>query len=922
MRKGYLHVYFPDDGGWERYDVQSDGRLLRMQLDAAKPMGIGNAACKRFNNSADTLLLKLDAKQHPICWIGFSDVAWTQKVRDIVKKPENISRYMTQVDASNLGASALQGIDAQHITNLVAGFQTRPQTDTLAREAYPRPASSIPAQSVFDSMAAANRRYSLSGNITGLLLALPDDVGIATQLNFARNMAYLDIMGEGEGYTELDRQKMNTAALLDNIKESSSEAWSRIEDNIKLDEFNNYREKFLRCWESTKNFHTYSADYTMWMQHLHSQRLYLLFDDTQEQPGKKLSQIAADLYEGCGMTEKEFNGVLLPQLQADANAVEQLFWRGAAANQTALIDQLLNPAVDKTLMEGKKKFDEVSEQIAMLKEVSAAKAEAAKTNQESWARLSRVLASRARRLHDADPKAFRRTMRRIQAITLQTEGLGILERQVRTDASGYLTQLRGAIGDKDPATAKIKYTPRNSGQIAAMSELLTSTWKAGQPMPRGLETAVTQLNLAADELPASTVIEIKESAATAKSLHAALRLNAGLAALQAFSLVNSLRALNIDLAEAQAKGPNWDRLSKDIGEVSAAILGLASGAIEAVAITYQLAADGTKTVRFWKLSRAAGFVGMLGAAVEGGFQIYDGVSLWREDNEWAGGIKVGAGVFSAGSGVLAYAATRILAREAIKRAALGTAAEMAVGAAAASSAARGGAIVASEAPPVALWLSIASAALWITSVGLDTWSKYFTTVPLEKWADRSYLGNRTGKWGPAFTTGIAELHSLLRQLYAIKVDKPSALDLRLKFEIQVPVWGNASRIDLLVKQGSKVLRSYAYENSSAATTQGKWQLQLKNERPDELFNGYGEAVGEGAKFTIEVGDQSLSGALTKAITNMVAPMLMARAFSDVPTIEVAYWPNLAAYPGFKIDDRSTEDVEKAEVEKAQRAGKR
>jgi len=920
LRKGYLHVYYPDDSSWERYDIQSDGRLLRMQLDAARPMGIGDAACKRFVNGVDALLFKVNSKQHPVFWIGFSDVAWTRKIRDLVKQSDNLSRYMTQVDTANHAGSPMQAIgDARFITDIVAGFQTRPQTDTLAREAYPRSRSSVPAETLFDSMASANQRYDPQGNIAGLLLPLPDTVGIVTQLNFARNLAYLDIMGEGEGYSDLDRQKMNTAALLDNIKESSSDAWSRIEDDIKLDEFESYREKFFRCWDSQRNFQTYSADYMMWMEHLHSLQLHQLFDSDHIQTCLSLSRIAADVYEGCGMTEKEFDNILLPQLQADADAAEQLFWRGATANEPSLLGQLTNPAVDKTLLEGSKKFGEVSEQIGLLNDVSAAKAKAAQMNRESWARLSRVLASRARRLHDKDPKTFRRTMRRIQAVTLQTEGLGILEHAPHTDASGYLTQLRGAIGSKDPATAKIKYTPRNNGQIAALSELVVTTWRAGQPMPKGLETAVTQLNLAVDELPASTIIEVKESVATAKSLHGALRLNAGLAALQAFGLVNSLKALSIDLAEAQAKGPNWERLSKDIGEVSVAMLGLAAGAIEAVAITNQLAANGTKTVRFWKLSRTAGFIGMLGSAVEGGFQINEGISLWHDGDSGAGALKGVAGISSITSGGLAYAATRILAREAIKRAALGATAEIAMGAAAASTATRAGAVVSAEAPPVALWLGIASAALWAASIGAEWWSKYLTTVPLEKWADRSYLGNRTGKWGPAFTSGTNELHNLLRHLYAIEVDKPSALDLRLKFEIQVPVWGNASRIDLAIKHGGKVLRSYAYENANTGTA-ARWELQLHNESPNELFNGYGEAVGEGAKFTIEVGDQSLSGALTKAISNMITPVMIGRMFSGAPTIEVKYWPNLIAYPGFMIDDRSAEDVEKEEIEKAEQAG--
>jgi len=262
-----------------------------------------------------------------------------------------------------------------------------------------------------------------------------------------------------------------------------------------------------------------------------------------------------------------------------------------------------------------------------------------------------------------------------------------------------------------------------------------------------------------------------------------------------------------------------------------------------------------------------------------------------------GGVSVGT---SARAALTGYAGTRLIARQA----AVGVAVELAAGAATASGAARAGGVLTAEAPPVALWLGVASGVLFAVSISADLYSKYLTTIPLEKWADRSFLGKNRGKWGAAFKDSKEQLHALLRELYAIKVDTPSYWDSLLKFEIEVPVWGMASKIDIKLKMKDRIIRWYVYENSNGTTTEASWPLKIAGGDDNDDFAGTGSAKGEGATFTITMGDQSWFEAVKNVLgMNLITPAT--RMISGIPSIEVSYWPNAAAYENFFVDGKDS-----------------
>ncbi|HEL5052394.1 TPA: hypothetical protein UOA92_000146 [Stenotrophomonas maltophilia] len=899
LRQGFVYVYYPDGNHWEIYASQADGRLLRVNLDSPRPMGKGDIACKRFGTGAGTFLLNIDTKaaKSGKVHIGFSDAFWTARVRaDVAGSDDLLSGFLKVIDLSNTGniGSGTFKISDQDIENVVLGFQERPQTDTANREAYARP-KSISSKSVYAEMVRINQAFDASGKTTAILLPLQDDIGIATQLNYAKSRAYTDIMGEDDSYTQTDRDKMDAAALLQNIRNGSSEAWSRIEDDINQGEFDTYLQKYIACAEATANYKVFSADYCQWMRQVKSKPYWRLFDAAVEQNGARLCSITTDLYTNCGQTETEFNEILLDALNSEPEKSNDLFWRGAAAADTGLLELLANPTIDKTILDAKKKFGDVKGQLELLGQIKEAKTQTAAANARNWEVLAATLMARSGRLSKAHPKAFRRTMRRIQLLTLQHSGIAVIEAALETDSTGYLRQLRNAYASNP---RKINLTPKGTSDRRAVVHLIVGTWTPGQPIPQALQAAASAFAIQPSELPPSTITHVASSPDGAGKLKALVGMNMGIGAVQAFSLISSISNLGADLTTAASSGPNISRISKDIGEASVAALGLWATVTETRALAGQLSNAGAKSARYFELTLKAARLGAIAGTIDGIFQIYDASLLWDKGDTAAAVLRGFSGGTSAASAGTGYMAARLIARQA----AAGIAGELAVGAATASGTARAGAVVTAEAPPVALWLGVASGVLFAVSISADLWSKYLTTIPLEKWADRSFLGKNRGKWGAKFKDSKEQLHTLLRELYAIKVDRPSYWDSLLKFEIEVPVWGMASKIDIKLKMKDRIIRWYVYENSNGMTTEASWPLKVAGGDDNDDFAGTGTAKGDGATFTITMGDQSWFEAVKNVLgMNLITPAT--RMIAGIPSIEVSYWPNSAAYDNFFVDGK-------------------
>lgn len=906
LRKGYLYVYYPQDKTWNYYATQINGRLERMQGDLHHGLGRSDAACARFTATPSNLLLTIDDPQrHAEFWIAFSEAPWTQAVRNqVAASPGEFMRHV------NLQQDLVAFDGADLIKGTVFGFQEKPLPHGSDRLAYPCASMDSP-EDTYQALVAHNTPFKA----TGLMLALEDDIGITTQLAFERNGALLDIVGEGAGYTEDDRNKMDTAGLFDQLRGLvGDEQFARMQKHLKPGAFDTYLAKYNQCRDARTDFSNYSHDYTLWMQHTLERQHWKLFDPAVPEIGAHLGRCTANLFEGCGLTKEEFDKVLKPQLEADANAPTQLFWRGAAGNNHSLLALLTNTEVGKSLLEGIKKHDETSEQVTYLTGIRKAKVTAAELNKASWSRLARVIASHSKQLHTADAKAFRRTMRRVQALTLTDANQMVIEYTVQGSAAAYLKQIQLGM---NKAAGTIRRTPKNAGEMAALAELMVAMWKPGEPAPPDFLQAMKDVGVTVEELPPSTTIEVSEIEVKPAWLKATVGMNAGMATLQIMTFVESVEALGLDLDKVRhGDRPELLHLIRDLGNAGASLVGLASTGYETAAVLTQLAADGSKTTRFWQLTWTAGKVGLIGAGIQLVVGGTEATELW-EGGDHGASIRKGGSALAGGLGSYAgYWGMRTAARAALeaaaRKAALGAAGELAVGTEAAAAVTGGAALESAEVPPAAAVALIISVVLWGVSLGLDVWSRHFVTTPFEKWADRGYLGEHSGKWGRAYTGMQGQLEALLRLLYTVKVEQPSAFGLDNAMTVSVAAFGPASELDLEVANSEgRLVGHYLIHGTADGST--PTLENLARPQPGLVVHAQAEQEGGGLKVELRIGGADAKW-LDEAKQLGLRVLVPAWGFFDtahkladgLPTAHARYYPDHAAYPWFHIEGGSEE----------------
>ena len=961
LRAGWLYVYYPEAPLWEMYSVQPDGRLLRMAPDLSKAMGIGDAACKRFSTTPDALLLTIDEpKKRPTAWIGFSDARWTKDVRDKVAT-DPAAFHMKKITPkavcestvmANMGP--LSQIGDGVLKNQVMGFQQRVDRRTALVEAYARPAPCTETD-VMRVMKRNNAPYK----IDGLLLPLEDDIGIATQLNYYRNCALADIMGNTDGkgkpYSNTDRDLMATAGLIESTPFGNQKG--KVEAMLDPKAYKDYLEKYHRCADASADFDKRSADYTAWMQFIPQRRHPELFDPKDTHMAALFGHCVANLYEGCGVSKNEFEKVLLAQLMLDTVSAQQLFWRGIAANQDDLL-ALLSPHKGK-VGEGTKMYVEGREQIAFLREVRELKNEAAHVNAENAKRLMQAIGARARQLLKANPKLYRQTFRRIQAAALTAEDVAFIQVPGKGGAAALLTSLRRKQGEainkglsvgspktpynrplpadavpdgmKAQAGGKIMTkVPKSTKQIDEYFDVLGKEWRKGEAMPAQFNK-IAEIADVTHALPEHEVFKMKEDLSlTGAKVYAAA--SAGLAVLRIFSLAQSLNELGVDISEAQSGDANWGRLVKDLGEASASAIAIWQARYELRYVSEQIAHKGEKTAEYFRLSAAGGRLVMAVSFIEGALGIWDGTQLWREGDAVAGRLKIGAGASGIGSGIAYYAYTRMVANAALKgmaeRAAMTAVGEAAAGLAVAGEATALGAEVSVEAPPVAMWIGLASAALTVTSWGLGYMADHFVTSPFEKWASRSLLRKaHSSKWGAPYSTTRQQLEALLRLFYSVKLEKASAFGTPNAIKIEIPVFGDATEMDIQIKapgsSGQSVIARYQLNGAGRSKTTAK-EFHLENvihSPAAAQVHAQASLEGDALSILIWIGESSsfqantIENVITDAIIPGVGLYRTAKALiQGVPVAEVQYWPNRAAYRDFFVDGRSADEAAESKEE--------
>lgn len=83
LRPGYLYVYYESESRWEAYVVDDQACLSAVPLDGGSSARFHESCARDAQKVANASLLTIqDAETAGKIWIGFSDVRWTQAVRD------------------------------------------------------------------------------------------------------------------------------------------------------------------------------------------------------------------------------------------------------------------------------------------------------------------------------------------------------------------------------------------------------------------------------------------------------------------------------------------------------------------------------------------------------------------------------------------------------------------------------------------------------------------------------------------------------------------------------------------------------------------------------------------------------------------------------------------------------------------------
>jgi hypothetical protein len=949
LRQGWLYVYYPAGKLWECYRVQSGGRLLRMAPDLMHAMGVGDSACKRFASVPESMLLTIENPQkHDQVWIGFSDARWTAKVRASVAK-DPAAAHMKKITPKAITQSTvmanmgpMQLIGAGVLSAAVVGFQKRPARQTLTSEAYVRPQPEDESR-LFQVMKTNNAPWK----IEGLLLPLEDDIGIATQLNFFRNCALADIMGntdaKGTAYTQAERDKMVTAGLIETLP--VGEHADDVKKHLDVKAYETFLEKYHRCQDASDDFDNRSRDYVSWITFTAQRGHTSLFDPQDKEVAAHLGDCVADMYEGCGLTKREFDEVLHPQLAFDVGAAGALLWRGVAANQDELLG-LFKSGAGKGV-ESVKQQSEVREQVAFLQEVRKLKAEAMELNEASAHRLLSTIGSRARQLLKTDRKLYRQTFRRMQAVALTVDDVATLQVPVSGGVNGLLRFLRRtnenakglSLGTSKtaynrplPATdlpahaqgtgAKVMTAiPKNQEDLGEYLEVLARQWPKGQPMPPEFGK-LAELAGAGEDVPKRRLLEAEEEhfRATTPAIYGSA--SAILGILKLFALRESISELGVELGELRSGEAHWAKLAKAVAEVAAPALGVWQASYEVRYSLSQIAGKGAKSAEYFRMVAIAGRLSFAVSVVEGALGITEGRALRKEGDQAAGDLKIGAGASSVASGLSYYVYTRMVANAGLRAAASamahGEAAEIAAGLAATAEVGAAGAEVSVEVPPVAMWLGIASASLLFASWVLDFWSSRLVTSPLQKWADRTLLGSRTNKWGHSFSSTKQQLDALLRIFYSVKLEKATLFS-RNALEVRTPVFGPTAELAVDVKAPKSNAIIGRFSIKSADFRASKEEIELENHVKGAVgvsVHAQVKRADEGIGVMIWIGSAKSAddNESRNRWLNVLSPIGGAGValWTGLPSAEVRYWPDRATYPDFFVDGRSAEEASEGE----------
>ncbi|PVY79566.1 hypothetical protein C7414_105249 [Cupriavidus alkaliphilus] len=743
---GYLYVLKPDKA-WDAYLIDSSG-LLRSMPASALPGNPGErepldapTACKRDEHNPVALqVLVLNPQTTPKVWIAYSRYRWAD---DVLKNyAENRGgcrdRRMMEIDvvamaAGNVGKgravpSALNM--RPDVGNYVADYAS-PAAISKLNEALLEPLHSRsgdaqhtaangapwylpnakPVSPIVASLAhSGNKGSELARQMaamsqktagkTGVILALPDPVGVTSQLNWYRSRLTAELAAMNGVDNEDIARKRIIAEVISGIVQSAKEdpGW-----------FNSYGpDRYLKhinqpAWEAAKReadaikalnarIERASDDYVKWKE---SQQWAQIqredFSSSNAVSAYDLEQMVALCVCGSGLTRAEHEKVWEPVLRGIKSSDDNWFERALSGLHMDFQRYLTDQKKEDKIYDSVKGATSLAKDWSFegIKKVNEFRAaiRAKRAANDATAALIETVAGRMGRLLRSDPEAYQRLMRRV-AMTLVVRAdvvpqpvlvKGTFERMaqmimavgsgearlaaqapIRTaskNGRGPYFSTKGNLGQRGWALSEavdgaVLFDPPGSGATGVTAAWVVQRVQAGDgklsaEMMR--KFGLRNVDLSAARVAGSHVVPSNpwlENALALRSTGVDAVLSAGVIFFQANAFNNALG----DWGKAQ---DGLGKAEAGVGMVTAVFSSIGAGLEVSAAIAILRGAAKDRLAR--RMIIASRF-GAIAGIIEGVFLLFKGGQKINNKDYDSGLWTIGSGVFVAAAGFAGVAA--------------------------------------------------------------------------------------------------------------------------------------------------------------------------------------------------------------------------------------------------------------------------
>lgn len=364
---GFLYV-LKVDGAWDAYEVNKLGLLRRFPVDLLPHEPGPEAACSRAEHNAHALqAIVIDPKKDEKVWIAYSRYRWTSSVLADYAQDKDGRRAKRMLELDVVAAASTQKLGAgssipcamqlpDRLDGYVADYSSAVVrtriNEHLLEPLYERGLSGelmvLDSKSPFFIKSTMDK---ISHNVprkAGILLVLPDAVGVTAQINHNRNRASA-LAADASGMVDPEKARRRVVSeMIEGIR-ASAEAnpgpwWNKNYgpdrylkhiDEVKWREALATSEDFKRYIEQTKNI---GVDFCIWKESANwdSQQRYD-FDPKDHRSALDFETMVIQCVAGSGVDENERKKVWEPVLDLPDSDPGNWFSKALAASDEAAL---------------------------------------------------------------------------------------------------------------------------------------------------------------------------------------------------------------------------------------------------------------------------------------------------------------------------------------------------------------------------------------------------------------------------------------------------------------------------------------------------------------------------------------------------------------------------------------------------------